>query len=111
MSGIDNFAPDQQEIFKVAREERLRDLHAPLMDEISQREAVEAEVAMVVNVVRNDLAHDSGLETLFEIRLCDAVPVASGAGLSSAARARLAGVMFFMFATLNLWPAVATHQT
>ena len=63
MAGINIHDPGEREIFEAAREERSRDLNGPLLDTIAARESVESEALMVVNVVRADLAADSGLES------------------------------------------------
>ena len=62
VSGFDVFNPNERELYEAARQSRLRDLHAELTDQVEAREAIEAEVGMVVNVCRNDLAFDSGLQ-------------------------------------------------
>jgi hypothetical protein len=62
IAGIDAFNPNELQVFEAAKSERLRDLHAPLLDSIAARETVESEAMMIVNVVRGDIAADSGLE-------------------------------------------------
>jgi hypothetical protein len=62
-SGIDIYSPDQLEIYKIAKEERLRDLYGPLLDTVADREGVEKETMMILNVVRGDIQNDSGLES------------------------------------------------
>jgi hypothetical protein len=62
-SGVNVYERGEAEIFEEARRSRLLDLHKPLLDQIEARESVEQEVLMIVNTVRGDLAHDSGLES------------------------------------------------
>ena len=62
MAGINIHEPGEREIYEAAKSERLRDLHAPLLDAIAARETIESEALMVVNVVRGDVAADCGLE-------------------------------------------------
>jgi hypothetical protein len=63
MSGINVYAEDERQIFEIAKQERLQDLHAPLIAEVAERRNIESEAMMVVNTVRGDLAADSGLES------------------------------------------------
>jgi hypothetical protein len=44
-----------------------------------------------------------------DVRIRSSCTGSAGAGASSTARARLAGVMVSMFATLRAWPGTATH--
>jgi hypothetical protein len=63
MSGINTDDPGEREIFEAAKESRLRDFHAQLLDQIAARDATESEARMIPAVVRNDIAADySGLE-------------------------------------------------
>jgi hypothetical protein len=59
MAGINIHDPGEREIFEAAREERLRDLNGPLMDALEARASVESEIAMVIDIVRNDLESDA----------------------------------------------------
>ncbi len=63
ISGIDVFNPNELSVYEAAKQERLRDLHGPLMDAITEREGAEQEALMIVNVARGDLQRDSGLES------------------------------------------------
>jgi hypothetical protein len=63
VSGIDKFNPNELQIYEAARQERTRDFHGQTLDQIAARESMETEAMMVINVVRNDLATDSGLES------------------------------------------------
>jgi hypothetical protein len=61
MSGIDVFNQNELQVFEAAKEERLRDFHGPLLDQIAERDSTEREARMIPTVVRNDIASDSGL--------------------------------------------------
>jgi hypothetical protein len=63
VSGIDIYNPNELQIWEEAKQERLKDLHGPLLESIAARETVESEALMVANVVRGDIAADSGLES------------------------------------------------
>lgn len=58
-SGIDVYNPNESELYEGAKESRLRDLNSSLMDALEARASVEAEITMVVNMVRNDLESDA----------------------------------------------------
>jgi hypothetical protein len=62
MAGINLDDPGEREIFEAAKQERLRDFHGPLLDQIAARDATESEARMIPTVVRNDIQSDSGLE-------------------------------------------------
>jgi hypothetical protein len=62
MAGIDVFNPNELQVFEEAKEQRLRDLHGPLMDTIAERENTEIEAAMIPAVARVDIQAASGLE-------------------------------------------------
>jgi hypothetical protein len=63
MSGIDVFNPNELEIYEMAKQERLRDFHGSLLDTVAERDSAEKEVRdLIINVVRNDIQGDSGLE-------------------------------------------------
>jgi hypothetical protein len=59
VSGIDLRNPNELEQYEEAKQSRLRDLNGPLMTALEARTSVESEIAMVVNVVRNDLESDA----------------------------------------------------
>jgi hypothetical protein len=59
VSGFNIHNPNELELYETARESRLRDLNGSLMDTLEARAGVEAEIMMVVNVVRNDLQSDA----------------------------------------------------
>jgi hypothetical protein len=59
MSGVDVFNPNEAELFEEARQSRLRDLNGPLMTALEARAGVESEIAMVIDIVRNDLESDA----------------------------------------------------
>jgi hypothetical protein len=63
MSGIDVFNPNELQGYEAAREERSRDLNAPLLDQIAERNNLEIEAAMIPAVARVDIQNDSGLES------------------------------------------------
>jgi hypothetical protein len=62
MCGVDVFNPNELQVFEAAKEERLRDLHGPLLDAIAERDAVESEARMILDVARNDLKLHSGMD-------------------------------------------------
>jgi hypothetical protein len=59
MSGVNIDDPGEREIYEAAKESRLRDLNGPLMDALEARDRTESEIAMVINVVKNDLESDA----------------------------------------------------
>lgn len=59
MSGINIDNPNELELYEEARQSRLRDLNGPLMDALEARASVESEIAMVIDIVRNDLESDA----------------------------------------------------
>jgi hypothetical protein len=63
MAGVDVFNPNELEIFELAKHERLRDLHGPLMDTIAERDSTEIEAGMIPAVARVDIQDASGLES------------------------------------------------
>jgi hypothetical protein len=62
ISGVNVYDPGELTVYEAAKQERLRDFHAPLLDTIADREGVEREAMTVVNVARDDIATDSGLK-------------------------------------------------
>jgi hypothetical protein len=62
IAGINIHDPGEREIFEMVKQERLRDFHGPLIDTIAERDAVESEAQMIIDVARNDLKMHSGLE-------------------------------------------------
>jgi hypothetical protein len=62
VSGFNTYDPGELALYEGAKAERLRDLHSPLLDQIEERDAVEREARMILDVARADLAADSGLE-------------------------------------------------
>jgi hypothetical protein len=40
VSGINIYSPDELQIYEMAKQERLRDLHGPLLDTIAEREGL-----------------------------------------------------------------------
>jgi len=62
MSGIDIDNPNERELYEAAKQSRLRDLHGPLLDQLEERDAVERDAKMVLDVARNDVQDASGLE-------------------------------------------------
>jgi hypothetical protein len=78
VSGFDDNNPNEVQIFETAKQERLRDLHGALIDEVTERESTESEAAMIIAVARVDIQGDSGLESArFE---AFAKPIESKAG-------------------------------
>jgi hypothetical protein len=61
VSGFDIDNPNELELYETAKEERLRDLNGPLMVALEARAGVESEIAMVIDIVRNDLESDAYL--------------------------------------------------
>jgi hypothetical protein len=62
MSGVDVFNPNELEIFEAAKQSRLRELNGPLLDALEARASTEAEILMVLNIVRNDIAGDGNFQ-------------------------------------------------
>jgi hypothetical protein len=62
VSGINTYDPGELELYEAAKAERLRDLHGPLIDQIEERDAVESEARMILDVARDDLKLHSGME-------------------------------------------------
>jgi hypothetical protein len=62
ISGIDTYEPGEVAIFEEAKQSRLRDLHGRLLDQIAERDAVESEAKMILDVARADLKLHSGME-------------------------------------------------
>jgi hypothetical protein len=62
-SGFDVHNPNELQLFEEARQDRLRDLNPALLDTIAARDGVEAEALMIPNIVRGDIAADSGLQS------------------------------------------------
>jgi hypothetical protein len=64
MSGIDIDNPNELEVYELAKRERLRDFHGPLLDQIAERDSMEKEVRdLIIAVARGDIQNDSGLES------------------------------------------------
>ena len=62
VSGINTFDPGELALYEGAKAERLRDLHGPLLDAIAERDAIESEAQMILDVAHNDLKMHSGLD-------------------------------------------------
>jgi hypothetical protein len=62
IAGINIHDPGEREIFEMVKQERLRDFHGPLIDTIAERDGVESQAKMILDVARNDLKMHSGLE-------------------------------------------------
>jgi hypothetical protein len=78
VSGINTYDPGELALYEGAKAERLRDLHGPLLDQIEERDAVEREAQMILDVARVDIQNYSGLESReFE---AEAKAVESGIG-------------------------------
>jgi hypothetical protein len=58
VSGFDMHNPNEAEQYKTALQSRERDLNGELMDALEARAGTEAEIMMVINVVRNDIQGD-----------------------------------------------------
>jgi hypothetical protein len=63
VSGINAYDPGELALYEGAKAERLRDLHGPLLDAIAERDAVESEAQMILDVVRVDIQNYSRLES------------------------------------------------
>jgi hypothetical protein len=59
VSGIDLRNPNEAEQYEEAKQSRLRDLNGELMTALEARASVEAEIAMVIDIVRIDLESDA----------------------------------------------------
>jgi hypothetical protein len=59
VSGFNVHNPNELELYEEARQSRLRDLNGPLMTALEARASVESEIAMVIDIVRNDLESDA----------------------------------------------------
>jgi hypothetical protein len=79
VSGVDDNNPNERQIFEEAKQSRLRDLNGPLLDAIAARESTESEILMVANVIRGDIAADSGLESREFEEACKQVESGIGA--------------------------------
>jgi hypothetical protein len=55
VSGFNVHDPNELALYEAAKQERLRDLNGELMTALEARASTESEIAMIVNVVRNDL--------------------------------------------------------
>jgi hypothetical protein len=62
VSGINTYDPGELALYEGAKAERLRDLHGPLLDAIAERDAIESEAQMILDVAHNDLKMHSGLD-------------------------------------------------
>jgi hypothetical protein len=62
VSGFNTHNPNEAELYETARQSRLRDLNGPLMDALEARGNTEAEIAMVINIVTNDVKGDASYE-------------------------------------------------
>jgi hypothetical protein len=58
-SGFNVFEPNELALYERAKESRLADLNGELMTALEARASVESEIAMVVDIVRNDLESDA----------------------------------------------------
>jgi hypothetical protein len=61
VSGVDVFNPSELEIFEAAKQQRLRDHYGQLLDQIEERDAVESEARMILDVARVDIQDASKL--------------------------------------------------
>jgi hypothetical protein len=61
VSGFDLHNPNELEQYEMAKESRRRDLNGELMPALEARAGVEAEIMMVVNMVRNDVTDAADL--------------------------------------------------
>jgi hypothetical protein len=59
MAGINIDNPNEREAFEMMKQERSRDLNGSLMDALEARAGNESEIAMIANVVKNDIASDA----------------------------------------------------
>jgi hypothetical protein len=59
VSGFNLHNPNEAELFETAKQSRLADLNGDLMAALEARASVEAEIAMVIDIVRNDLESDA----------------------------------------------------
>jgi hypothetical protein len=59
MAGIDVFNPNELQVFEAMKQERLVDLNPELMPALEARDTVEAEIAMIMNIAKNDLESDA----------------------------------------------------
>jgi hypothetical protein len=55
VSGINLDDPNERELYEEARQSRLREINGELMTALEARGAVEAEILMVANIIRNDV--------------------------------------------------------
>jgi hypothetical protein len=55
VSGINVHEKGEIDIYEAAKQERLRDLNGPLLDALEARASVEAEITMVLDIVRGDI--------------------------------------------------------
>jgi hypothetical protein len=62
VSGINTYDPGELALYEGAKAERLRDLHGSLLDQIEERDAVESEAQMILDVARGDLKVNSGMD-------------------------------------------------
>jgi hypothetical protein len=62
MSGVNVFDPGEVAIFEEAKAERLRSLFGPLLDQIAERDGVESQAKMILDVARADLKLHSGMD-------------------------------------------------
>jgi hypothetical protein len=79
VSGINTYDPGELALYEGAKAERLRDLHAPLLDAIAERDAVESEAQMILDVARGDIAADSGLQSREFADVCKQIESGIGA--------------------------------
>jgi hypothetical protein len=59
VSGFDLHNPNEAELYEEARQSRLREINGDLMTALEARASVEAEILMIVNVVRGDIEADA----------------------------------------------------
>jgi hypothetical protein len=59
VSGFDLDNPNERELYEEAKQSRLRDLNGELMTALEARASVEAEISMVIDVVKIDLESDA----------------------------------------------------
>jgi hypothetical protein len=59
MAGVNIDNPNEREGFEMMKQERLRDLNGELINALEARAGNESEIAMIANVVKNDIASDA----------------------------------------------------
>jgi hypothetical protein len=59
VSGFNEFEPNELKLYEEAKEEQRRDLNPELMTALEARASTESEIAMVFDIVRNDITSDA----------------------------------------------------